>query len=146
LVADIDARNIAVEQAGISTAEFLRRRLRLSPSEAKSRVSAARELIESVSPSGEAIPAPLPRTAEAVADGVVSLEQVRVISRALQKLPTGLDPELRVEAEAQLAEHARSLDPAQLAVVGRRIHTILDPDGALDGASWRSSATPAAAT
>jgi hypothetical protein len=132
LLADIDARNVAVEQAGISTVEFLRRRVRLSPSEAKSRVRAARELIPAVTPSGDVIPAALPETADVAAAGLLSLEHVRLISRAMEKLPTGLDPTVRDEAERQLATHAQDLDPNQISIVARRIHTILDPDGALD--------------
>lgn len=131
-VADIDARNVAGEEAGISTAEFLRRRLRISPSEAKSRLWAAQELLPSVAPSGETVPARLPHTAEAVADGSVSLEQARVISRAMETLPTGLDPQQRAEVESELAKHARTLDPAQLTAAARRVHSILDPDGILD--------------
>jgi hypothetical protein len=132
LVADIDARNIAMEQAGVPTVEFLRRRLRLSPSEAKSRIRAARELISAAGPSGDRIPAALPEIADVAAAGILSLEHVRVISRAMENLPTGLDPTIRDEVETELAAHAESLDPTQLAVVARRIHTILDPDGALD--------------
>lgn len=132
VVADIDARGIAQREAAVSTAEFLRQRLLISPSEAKSRVRAARELVETVAPSGELIPPALPETAAAAAEGAISLEQVRVISRTMEKLPTGLDPVVRTEAEAQLAQHAHTLDPAQLTVAARRIHTILDPDGLLD--------------
>lgn len=132
LLADIDARNVAVEQAGVSIVEFLRRRLGLSPSEATSRVRAARELVGSTSPSGETIPPALPATADAVADGSVSLDHARVISKTVHKLPTGLDPQTRDEVETQLAIHARALDPAQLTIAAKRIHLILDPDGALD--------------
>lgn len=131
-VADIDARNVAGEQAGISTVEFLSRRLRIAPSDAKSRLRAARELLPSVAPSGETVPAQLPTTATGVAEGALSLEHARVISRAVEKLPTGLDPQIRAEVETELATHARDLDPAQLTTAARRVHTILDPDGALD--------------
>lgn len=132
VLADLDKRNVAEEQAGIPTIEFLRQRLRLSPSEAKSRIRAAAELIESEAPSGERIPAILPDTAAGVADGALSLEHVRVISRAVEKLPSGLDFETRSEVETQLASHAHTLDPAALTVAARRVHTNLDPDGVLD--------------
>lgn len=132
VVADIDARGVAPKQAAVSTAEFLRERLLVSPSEAKSRVRAAREILASVAPSGETIPPALAETAAAAAEGAISLEHARVISRTMERLPTGLDPGIRAEAESQLARHARSLDPARLTVAARRIHTILDPDGRLD--------------
>lgn len=132
VLADLDKRNVAEEQAGIPTIEFLRQRLRLSPSEAKSRLRAAAELIESEAPSGERIPAALPDTAAAVADGALSLDHARVISRAVEKLPSGLDFQTRSEVETQLATHAHALDPTSLTVAARRIHTNLDPDGTLD--------------
>jgi hypothetical protein len=132
VTADIDSRNIAREQAGVSTTEFLRQRLRLSPSDAKSRVRAARELVGSATPAGETVLAHLPTTADVISEGAISLDHVRVISRAVEKLPTGVDPGVRAEAETRLATDARSLDPAQLSIAARRVHTILDPDGVLD--------------
>lgn len=130
IVADIEARNIAREQAGITTAEFLRQRLRISPSEAKARLRAARELVESVTPSGQTIPATLPGTAAGVS--TLSLAHARAISRAVEKLPTGLDPTQSSEVESTLAGHAHDLDPAALSIAARRVHAILDPDGVLD--------------
>jgi hypothetical protein len=114
VLADLEARNVAVEQAGIPTIEFLRQRLRLSPSEAKSRIRSARDVVETVGPSGESVPAVLPKTAETAASGALSLEHVRVISRAMEKLPSGLDPATSEEVDTQLATHAKALDPAQL--------------------------------
>src|SRR4051794_35833169 len=116
VLADLDKRNVAAEQAGIPTTEFLRQRLRLSPSEAKSRIRAAAELIESEAPSGERIPAMFPDTAAAVADGALSLEHARVISRAVEKLPSTLDFETRADVETRLASHAHTLDPSALTV------------------------------
>lgn len=132
VLSSIDGRNIAEEQAGISTTEFMRQRLRLSPSEAQSRIRAARELIDSAAPSGEPVPPALPSTSAAVATGELSLDHARVISRAMEKLPTGLDSITRSDVETQLATHARGLDPSQLAIVARRVHLVLDPDGSLD--------------
>jgi hypothetical protein len=68
-VGDIDARNVAAEEAGISTVEFLCRLLLISPSAAKSRIRAARELLPSVVQSGEEVPPRLPATAAGVVDG-----------------------------------------------------------------------------
>jgi hypothetical protein len=130
VLADFDARAVAADQAAISTQAFLVQRLRLSPSEAKSRIRAAGELAESTSPSGDRIPPVLAKTAAAAAAGEISMEHVRVISKAIEKLPA--DPAIRFEAEESLARHAVELDPAALSIVGRRIHTMVDPDGTLD--------------
>ena len=132
VLADFDTRGIAGEQHALSTAAFVRDRLRVSPSEATARVRAARELTATVSPSGEVVAAVLPATAAGMAAGVLSAEHAQVISRALRRLPTGLDPAVRVGVEQTLAMHAHTLDPAQLAIAGRRVHAMLDPNGGLD--------------
>lgn len=132
VIADIDARDIAQKQAAVSTTEFLRRRLLISPSEAKGPGSG--------SPRIGRIDCTVRRDDSASLAGDrgrggdwrdIAGAGARD-SRALEKLPTGLTPELRTTAETQLAKHAYDLDPAQLTVAARRIHTILDPDGMLD--------------
>src|SRR5882757_73164 len=131
MVADVDARGVAETQARLCTTTFLRERLRLSPSEATARVRAARELTATVSPSGEVGAAVLPATAAGMAAGVLSAEHAQVISRAIRRLPTGLDPTARADVEAALAAYARDADPTQLAIAGRRAHAMLDPDGSI---------------
>lgn len=66
---DFDTRGIAIDQAAISTQAFLVERLKLSPSDAKSRLRVAGELTESVGPSGDRVAPPLPKTAAAAAKG-----------------------------------------------------------------------------
>jgi len=131
VLADFDARGIAGEQKALSTAAFLRDRLRISPSDAAARIRTARELTATTAPSGETVPPVLPATAAGMADGVLSADHAQVISRAIRRLPTGLDPAARTELETALATYGRDADPAQLAVAGRRAHAMLDPDGAL---------------
>ena len=116
VLADFDARGIAGEQHALSTAAFLRDRLRVSPSEAAARVRAARELIPGTAPSGQEVAPVLPATAAGMVAGVLSPEHARVISHAMRKFPTGLDPAARTDAETTLATHARALDPAALAI------------------------------
>lgn len=132
LLAEFQARDLAGQYAALSTAAFLRQRLRISPTEASRRVHAARELVESVAPSGQPIQPELPATAAAGAAGQLSAEHAQAISAAVRRLPNGLDNEKRAEAEEFLAAQARDLDPAQLRVVARRLHAVLDPDGTLE--------------
>lgn len=129
-LADFDGRGVAVDEAAISTQQFLVDRLHLSPSDARSRLRLASDIAESTSPSGERIPPALPKTATAAATGEISIDHVRTISKAIDKLPYA--PTMRAEAEDSLARHARDLDPAALAIVARRLHFVLDPDGTLD--------------
>ncbi|WP_240617192.1 HNH endonuclease signature motif containing protein [Nocardioides speluncae] len=68
------------------------------------------------------------RLGTAVTEGVVNLAQARVIARALDELPTGLDPELLVQAEDHLVEAAAEYRPDQLRVLGRRILDVIAPE------------------
>ena len=69
LLADFHSRDIAGEQAGVSTRQFLRSRLRISSGEAARRIHAARELVPGALPSGETVEPKLPATAAGVASG-----------------------------------------------------------------------------
>jgi hypothetical protein len=64
--------------------------------------------------------------------GDVSIEQAQVITRALDKLPESLDPEVVAKAEARLVEEAGSFGPAELRVMGRRILDVVAPEVAED--------------
>jgi hypothetical protein len=71
----------------------------------------------------------------ALRHGTVNLAQARVIVRALEHLPSGPDsgPEgvpadVLAAAEATLVDHAATLDPAQLATLGRHVLATLAPD------------------
>ena len=131
LLADFHSRDIAGDQAGVSTRQFLRSRLRISSGEATRRIHAARELVPRLLPSGETVEPELPTTAAGVASGDLSSEHAQIISAAIRKLPTGLDSATRIEAEVTLATHARKLDPADLKAVARRLHLHLNEDGTL---------------
>ena len=129
LLADFHRRDIAGGEAGVSTGQFLRSRLKISRSEAIRRIHATRELVPGVSPSGETLAPELPATAAAVATGAISAAHAQVISQAMRQLPTSLDTAERVHAEEDLAGHARNLDPDDLKIVARRLLLQVNPDG-----------------
>ncbi len=131
-LADFHARDIAGQQAGLSTEAFLQARLRLSRGEAHARVRTAHELVGSVSVSGELVEPELPATAAAASEGALSAEHVHVIGQAMQKLPPAVGVRERAEAEEFLAEQSRDMDPQRVRVLARRLHAVLDPDGTLD--------------
>ncbi len=131
-LADFHDRDIAGQQAGLSTEAFLQARLRLSPGEAKARVRSAQQLVGSVNVSGEILEPELPATAAAASEGVLSTEHVRVIGEAMQKLPSAVDPTERAGAEEFLADQSRDMDPRRVRVLAKRLHAVLDPDGTLD--------------
>lgn len=64
------------------------------------------------------------------ARGEVSLDQARVIVRALQELPDDLDASQVDLAEKTLTSYAAEHDPAALKILGRRILEVVAPDQA----------------
>ena len=80
--------------------------------------------------SGQPLPARFPKVAAAVAAGTVCTRQAALICRTVDSLPDAAL--VQAEAvEAMLIEHARVLNPDQLAVLARTVRACLDPDGVL---------------
>ncbi|MFI5624348.1 DUF222 domain-containing protein, partial [Nocardioides sp. NPDC051685] len=65
--------------------------------------------------------------AAAMRRGDCNLAQAHVIVHALDDLPAGLDPEIRVKAEETLIAYATRFDPTQLRRLGRRILDVIAP-------------------
>jgi len=63
----------------------------------------------------------------ALGGGEVNVSQAEVIVRALDELPSDVDLAVRRDAEAALVEHAGSLDPKGLRILGRRILEVVAP-------------------
>jgi Domain of unknown function (DUF222)/HNH endonuclease len=66
---------------------------------------------------------------EALAAGSVSADHAQVVAQALGKVPESVDEETMHAAEADLLACARTMDPSDLARVGRALVYCLDPDG-----------------
>ena len=79
---------------------------------------------------GESLPARYPQVAAAVAQGVISDRHAALICRTIDELPDAV-LEQAGAVEATLVEHARTLNPDQLAVLTRTVRACLDPDGVL---------------
>ena len=67
--------------------------------------------------------------ATALGQGELNIDQARVITRALEELPTEkVSPELMARAEAHLVAEAAHFGPRELRVLGRRVLEILAPE------------------
>lgn len=117
LIAEIDARGVAVAAGASSTAVWLRHRLRIDAAVARQMVALARGLARS-----------LPATAKALADAEVHEGQARVINHAVGELPDEIGPELRDEAERVLIGFAGQFSPSPLARLGARILEHVAPE------------------
>ena len=131
-VADVASRGLAEQHGCRSDAALLRQLLNCSAAEAGSRLALADDLAPSrAMTSGELLPPRLPVLAAAVAQGDVGEEQVRLIRQTMRRIPDTVDQPTRNQAEHDLVEHARTLDPEQLKHACARLLMCLDPDGSL---------------
>ncbi len=117
-VGEVHARGAADVVGAGSTKAFLRGTCLVSPSEASRAVATASALRTTCA-----------ATAEAVAAGTIGIGQAHVIAKVITDLPSALPEDVRLAGEATLVEHARVLDPAQLARAGRYFASRVDPHG-----------------
>lgn len=98
--------------------------------EARRRTVAAEQVCERAGLDGAIVPARLPATAEAFADGTAGLRHVEVITRVLGSGSAGrLAPQVWAGAEAELAAKAGVYTPTELAAWGAALVEALDADG-----------------
>ncbi len=128
-VGELESRNIAGIAGFRNTKQLLAGMLNLSATEAGTRVTHAEQLAPRRTLGGEVLAPLLPNTSAALAAGEIGPGQVRVITETINAIPTTVNPADRDAAEAELAHHARSFNPAALHKIGLRILSHLDPDG-----------------
>jgi Domain of unknown function (DUF222) len=84
--------------------------------------------------SGPPLPPELPLVAQAVEAGAIGEDHLRVIGRAVDKLPSILSVTEREEVEASLVRQATKSDAEILKAAAGRIDEIFNPDGDYDEA------------
>lgn len=117
-VGEVDARGLAASRGASSTRAWLTGAHQLDPGEASVLVRTATVLRGGFEATGTAIAA-----------GDVSLAQARVVIRSVQDLPKEMGPELSAAAERLMVGHCASFDPPTLALIGRRLAEVVDPEG-----------------
>ena len=118
-LAQADARDVARQDASASTGAWLAHQTRQTRPGAFADVKLAKAL------AGE-----FQATRAALAAGVVVEEQARVIVRAVRALGPGVSEQTRRAGERFLLERAQEFDAAALAVMGRHLFEVLDPEEA----------------
>src|SRR6476659_9088545 len=91
LTGEIDTRGIADKHGFTSTAALLRQSLTISAGDARARVNTARAVLPRESPTGMDPDPVLPLLGAALADGVIGLEQTRIIVATMKGLPAKVD-------------------------------------------------------
>jgi hypothetical protein len=133
LVAGLAEAPVA-ELGETSVAAALSTLLRISRKEANRRVREAADLAPRRALSGEVLAPVLAGTAAAQARGGLGAEQVRIIRRFFDHLPSFVGYDAREAAEAQLASLACRLTPEELRQAADRLALLLDQDGELTDA------------
>ena len=108
LIAEAETRETAEQAGARSTQTWLRELLNLADSDAKTRVIVARN----TTPGSDPTEPKLPATAEVLRSGEATIDHGRVIADGIAKLPPSISPEQRAEADATLADHARTTSRA----------------------------------
>jgi hypothetical protein len=77
---------------------------------------------------GEVLRERWPTVRRAVRTGAVTWEQAGILTRSLNSLPDGLDPDLLAKAEAHLVHKAGEFGPRQLRRLGRKVLEVIAPE------------------
>ncbi len=129
LISELEVRNAAAESGYRSLRELLRDALRITPREAARRIAHANALNETPLVSGGSVPASLPATAAAAANGALGPDHIHEIAQALTALPPHIEPDAVADAERTMVTAAASMDARTLAKLGARVRAVLDQDG-----------------
>ena len=109
-------------------------RLRIPPREIKRRMKVAARISPRRQLSGPPLPAELPMVADAVSAGAVGEDHLRAITGAMDRLPSCVSADDRVEVQRSLVREAVKNDAEIVKAAGRRIDEIFNPDGDFDEA------------
>ena len=102
--------------------------LRVTETDASHRIGMARELAPRIV-NGENVHPALPATAAVLTEGRIGEPHVRIIRSFLHELPEKVAPEVRADAEEQLADLATQVRPDQLAEYAKQLAGFINPDG-----------------
>ncbi|NGY59303.1 DUF222 domain-containing protein [Lentzea sp. NEAU-D13] len=110
-IAELDRRGAAVELGYKNLPQVLRHAVRWDLTTAKKWVANAGLLASEITPTGSELAPVLPVTAEAVAEGALSVEHVAVVAEVMKTLPA--------EAEDSVVSFAREHEPSAVRAFGK---------------------------
>ncbi|MER5392479.1 DUF222 domain-containing protein [Saccharopolyspora sp. NPDC002686] len=128
LIAEADRRRVYAARGARSTQVWLKGLLNIDGPDATVRVRLATATVDTGEESDAVGGVELPVVAEALAEGVISVDHANVISRCLSRLPEHARHRAG-EVERLLVEHACRLCPRDLAKLADRIRYALDAEG-----------------
>ncbi|MBW0131464.1 HNH endonuclease signature motif containing protein [Pseudonocardia oceani] len=130
-IATLDDQGAFLTRGYRSTARALADLLHVDHLDARRRTTVAGDVHARTTLDGTPLPARLPATAAAFADGDIALRHVEVIGRVLATdAASRLAPEQWASVETQLPADATRLNPSELQTLGTALVALLDQDGA----------------
>ena len=121
LVREAEVRGLAAAHDAPDMRAWLRDTLNVRPAEAGRLLRLAK-----------ALDGDLPETATALADGAVSVDHAQVVAEAMRALPAETPADVRAAAERELVRHSGTVNPDEIALLGRRVLDVVDPDGSAE--------------
>jgi hypothetical protein len=129
VLAELSARNVSGRLGLRGLADLITGQVRCTRAEARRRAQAVERFGARRALTGETLEPVYPVTAEAFADGAIGVEHAAAIADPVEKIPVADRAEHAPTVETTLLEHARTVDPRTVRLLGQRILAHLDPDG-----------------
>ncbi|HET6209227.1 MAG TPA: DUF222 domain-containing protein [Jatrophihabitans sp.] len=129
VLAELQSRNVPGALGLRGLADLITAQVRCTRTEARRRAQAVDRFGARRALTGEALDPVYPATAEALAAGQVGVEHAAAIADTVEAIPVSDRAEHVSAVESTLLEHARTVDPRTVRLLGQRILAHLDPDG-----------------
>src|SRR6185437_10331432 len=129
VLAELKARNVPETLGLRGLADLIAAQVRCTRLEARRRAQAVERFGARRALTGETLEPVYPATAESFSRGEIGPEHAAAIADTVEELPVA-DRAVHASAvETTLLEHARTVDPRTVRLLGQRILAHLDPDG-----------------
>src|SRR6185437_14106830 len=129
VLAELNSRNVSGQLGLRGLADLIAAQLRCTRTEARNRAQAVEWFGARRSMTGETLEPVYPAVASAFADGEIGPEHATAIADTVEKIPVSDRAKHAPAVETTLLEHARTVDPHTVRLLGQRILAHLDPDG-----------------
>src|SRR6185503_20640126 len=129
VLAELNARNVPGQLGLRRLADLIAAQVRCSRTEARKRARAVERFGARRALTGEPLEPVYPAVASAFADGEIGPEHAGAIADTVERIPVPDRAEHASQVETTLLEHARTVDPRTVRLLGQRILAHLDPDG-----------------
>src|SRR6185437_15262090 len=129
VLAELNARNVPGQLGLRGLADLIAAQVRCTRTDARKRAKAVERFGARRALTGEDLEPVYPATAKALSVGELGFEHAAEIAGTVELIPAADRAEHATAVEATLLEHARTVDPRTVKLLGQRILAHMDPDG-----------------